>query len=207
MPSELFSDNALQNNTGVIEQNQQKLRILNIAGRLFSEKGYMATTIDDVAKAAQVSKPTIYYYFKGKRQLLFQYADYMITKVIELANPIIRSDLSPREKLKALMISHMEWMLQSKSRRGIVFLDVSIRSVLPRKLYNDYLEKEHLYFRYFMDVIDKIISHRRIKNSDPRITTFLIFGTMNSAGNWYNPRGKLTPTDIAHYIYDHIIEL
>jgi len=47
----------------------QKDDILDVAMRLFLEKGYSATSAADVCAAAGISKPTLYYYFTNKRHL------------------------------------------------------------------------------------------------------------------------------------------
>jgi TetR/AcrR family transcriptional regulator, mexJK operon transcriptional repressor len=50
---------------------QKRDALLAAAGRLFAERGYEATTADDIAAAADVSIGTFYSYFRNKRQLLF----------------------------------------------------------------------------------------------------------------------------------------
>ena len=51
---------------------RQRKKILNAAGRLFWQKGFKATTLDDIARAGRINKATIYYYFKNKAFLLFE---------------------------------------------------------------------------------------------------------------------------------------
>jgi len=49
---------------------EAKERIINASKRLFSQKGYDATRVDDIAKTADVNKALIYYYFKNKEDIL-----------------------------------------------------------------------------------------------------------------------------------------
>ena len=57
---------------------ETRLRIIEAAGRLFVERGYVATTIDAVAAEADVAVETVYARFKNKRNLLKEYLDVAI---------------------------------------------------------------------------------------------------------------------------------
>ena len=46
--------------------------ILRSAMELFLEKGYSATSTNDICVAARINKPTLYYYFESKRHLFFE---------------------------------------------------------------------------------------------------------------------------------------
>lgn len=61
-------------------QQQRRSQIVNAAVRLFSERGYYQTTIDDVAQAAEVSKGLVYRYFTNKDDLLFYCLRYVLDK-------------------------------------------------------------------------------------------------------------------------------
>src|SRR6478735_11133643 len=46
--------------------------VIHAAARAFNERGYHNTSLDDIASALRVTKPTIYYYVENKEQLLFE---------------------------------------------------------------------------------------------------------------------------------------
>ena len=58
-------------------------RILKAAVEIFAEKGYDAAGVDEIAKRANVTKPLIYYYFKGKQTILEESIKRFIKKVIQ----------------------------------------------------------------------------------------------------------------------------
>ena len=47
-------------------------RIVDAARRLLYEKGYERTTLDDIAKRLQVTKPFIYFYYKNNKEPVFE---------------------------------------------------------------------------------------------------------------------------------------
>src|SRR4029077_9835129 len=46
--------------------------VIRAAAREFNRKGYHNTSLDDIAAALEVTKPTVYYYVTSKEQLLFE---------------------------------------------------------------------------------------------------------------------------------------
>lgn len=61
-------------------------RILKTALSLFCKKGYHSTSIEDVAKQAQISKGLLYHYFKGKEEVLAALVDVRIDDVLVVMN-------------------------------------------------------------------------------------------------------------------------
>jgi len=59
------------------QQNQE--RTLEVARRLFAEKGYAETTMDDIARGSEVAVPTIYAAFGGKRGILSKLVDRLVS--------------------------------------------------------------------------------------------------------------------------------
>ena len=55
---------------GPRKANQRRATLIEAAGKLFTEKGYEATTMDEIAAAANFSKGTLYHYFSNKAELL-----------------------------------------------------------------------------------------------------------------------------------------
>jgi AcrR family transcriptional regulator len=75
--------------------------ILQTAERLFGEKGYRGVSIDDIAKAAGVSKGLVFYHFTSKKALVEHILKDAMTTVLTRWDAIARSDESARAKLGA----------------------------------------------------------------------------------------------------------
>lgn len=61
-------------------------QILNTALRLFCEKGYYSTSIEDIARQAEISKGLLYYYFKSKEEVLAALVEIRINDVLVVMN-------------------------------------------------------------------------------------------------------------------------
>jgi AcrR family transcriptional regulator len=62
------------------EREARRLAILNAAEKVFAEKDFERVSMDDVAAQAEFSKPTLYQYFSGKEELLFEVAEGLIAR-------------------------------------------------------------------------------------------------------------------------------
>ncbi|MDD5171188.1 MAG: TetR/AcrR family transcriptional regulator [Syntrophales bacterium] len=76
------------------EKNQRVQSILDAAGKVFSAKGYLKSTMDEIAMAAEITKPTIYLYFKTKDDLM-----------LSLMQPLIDDIRSGLELIEAKLLS------------------------------------------------------------------------------------------------------
>lgn len=56
------------------------LKILGIAGQLFMQRGYHAVSINDIVRAARITKPTLYYHFPDKEELFVQAAIHVLAE-------------------------------------------------------------------------------------------------------------------------------
>ena len=61
------------------EAEERKNEILDVAGKLFGEKGYDATSTNDILKEIGIAKGTLYYHFKSKEDIL----DAMIERITD----------------------------------------------------------------------------------------------------------------------------
>lgn len=74
--------------------------ILKIAERIFSQKGYSLTTMDEIAKEAQFSKATLYHYFKNKSEMFFEIIYKSFEEVLQRIIKIQKMNVNAEEKLK-----------------------------------------------------------------------------------------------------------
>ncbi|HWR61463.1 MAG TPA: TetR family transcriptional regulator [Clostridia bacterium] len=75
------------------ENNESKERILNASIKLFSEKGFDATRVNEIAEEAKVNKALIYYYFKSKEDILDYLVDSLFNSVTSAAMDFIHDSV------------------------------------------------------------------------------------------------------------------
>lgn len=87
--NQFLEENDLQKTSG----SEAKERIISAALELFSQKGYDATRVSDIAGAANVNKALIYYYFKSKQDILDFMVQSLLDKAMSIALDFIRNNI------------------------------------------------------------------------------------------------------------------
>src|SRR6201997_2607260 len=90
--------------------------ILRTAARLFQQRGYDATSMNDVAAALKLSKGGLYHHFQSKDEILFEIMNHAMDITEERVLSPVRSIADPEERLRALIRLHMEVVLSPRDR-------------------------------------------------------------------------------------------
>ena len=89
------------------QPHKKALSIAKVAARLFNEKGYIETSLDDIAFAARISKGAIYHYFDSKNDMLF----FILNNYMELILQGLEDDLlsidEPLERIRFIVSRHI----------------------------------------------------------------------------------------------------
>ncbi|WP_407269344.1 TetR/AcrR family transcriptional regulator [Radiobacillus sp. PE A8.2] len=80
--------------------NEKKRKIIETSIKLFAEKGFHVTSIQEIADQSNVSKGAFYLYFDSKEALVLAIFDYYFQQIMEKMQVIDARDLEPMEKLK-----------------------------------------------------------------------------------------------------------
>ena len=78
------------------------VKIMNAAEHLFLQRGYKAVSINDIIKAAEVTKPTLYYYFADKEELFVQMGLSVLADMGERLNRVLWASATTAYRLESL---------------------------------------------------------------------------------------------------------
>jgi TetR/AcrR family transcriptional regulator, fatty acid metabolism regulator protein len=101
-------------------KDDKRRRILDAAVRVFARKGYFASRVSDVAKAAGIADGTIYLYFKNKDDVLVSLFDEVMSEHIGAAREEIRAIKGAPARLRAIADRHLT-LLGSNRDLAVVF--------------------------------------------------------------------------------------
>lgn len=171
--------------------------VLRTAAQLFNEKGYAASTLDEVAERLGVSKPTVYYYVDSKDAILLE----CVRAGLEMLQRAIR-EVDARggraiDKLDAAMRAYVDIVTQDF---GMLVIRVGEESLPPEARQKVRRMKAGLDME-FRELIRQGIAEGSIVPCDPRLAAFTLAGALSWIGRWYRPDGGLDPKAIA----DHCI--
>lgn len=167
--------------------------VLRTAAQLFNEKGYAASTLDEVAERLGVSKPTVYYYVDSKDAILFECVR---TGLELLQNAIREADAAGGSAIDKLMAAMHQYVAIVTMDFGMCVIRVGEDPLPPasqQKLRRMKADLDH----EFRALIRQGIAEGSIAPCDPKVAAFTVAGALSWIGRWYRPDGGLNPSDIA----------
>jgi AcrR family transcriptional regulator len=181
---------------------ERRAEIISTAARLFDEAGYANTSMEDLAKAVGIAKPTLYHYFGSKDEILFDIHEEFIDLLIARHRQRDAAGLSPEQLLLEVMADILELMETHGGHVRVFFehyreLPVSAQETikLKRDAYEQYVEA---IFRTGRD-------SGLFRDLDPRLGALAMFGMCNWAYQWYHPGGKLRTRELAYTFWSFLV--
>src|SRR6266446_522086 len=160
--------------------------LLARAARVFADKGYHPTTMRDLSAASGMSLAGMYYYVRGKEDLLALIQERCFTQVLEGARQAVASATDPQERLQAFIRHHVSFFAQHMAEMKVLSHEASPRGVSAIK-------------RRYVDLLESILKEAAPEQSGPdrSAATYILFGMMNWIYNWYDPAGAIDPARLA----------
>ena len=182
----------------VVDSRQE---ILRTAARLFQQRGYDATSMNDVAAALKLSKGGLYHHFQSKDEILFEIMNHAMDITEERVLGPVRGIANPDERLRALIRLHIEVVLSPRDREITVMLHEN--HPLPPALRRRINGRKKEYIHFLENLIAEIQGSRRAApRVSPRAAAFALLGMINWIYQWYKPEGELQVQNIVPQFTD-----
>jgi AcrR family transcriptional regulator len=164
--------------------------ILRTAARLFQQRGYHATSMNDVASALKLSKGGLYHHFQSKDEILFNLMDHAMDVTQQRVINGVRDIADPEERLRLLIRRHIEVVLSVRDREITVMLHEN--HPLPPSLRRRINARKKDYVHFVENLIAEVQRARHSSGSvSPRAAAFALLGMINWIYQWYRPEGAL----------------
>ena len=181
----------------------RKEEILTEAARLFAERGYHETSIDDLVEATGLQRGGLYHYIESKQQLLLLTHEELIAPLLVRAEEIAAAEVPADEKLRELMrawvthvATHRDHMVVFNEERRVIESDpawVDVRAARER-------------FQSLLEIVLRTgMEEGRFAIEDIGIVQLSILGVVNYMPQWLDPLGRLTPEEIAERCGDVLL--
>jgi TetR/AcrR family acrAB operon transcriptional repressor len=134
-----------------------RLSILRVAGKVFSEKGFEAARLSEIAEEANVTRGAIYWHFVSKRGLFEELIKHKIKPFFELLNSVISLDLNPIEKLRTVLLKTAKNIESNDDFKTSQQLEFIITGIIGRdEVIKEYLNREATRIKNaFMQVVEE----------------------------------------------------
>jgi AcrR family transcriptional regulator len=178
--------------------DDQRELILSRAARLFAQRGYSATTMNEVAEACGMSKPALYHYYKDKYTLLVQSAEEHMARLEVLVKEVQALRLPPEERLRMLIERFVEEYANAQDSHRVLTEDVKFLEEEDRERV---LAAQRRVVAAFARTVGELRPELKRAALDKPLT-MLLFGMINWMFTWLKPEGPLSHEAMAPLVAD-----
>ena len=175
----------------------RKAQIIDVSTELFREKGYHATSLDDIADRIGFTKPAIYYYFKSKEDILFAIVDEIVDSGLERMEAVAATALSPTEKMHDLLVENTRVILENLDANSVFYNERGLLSAEREEAIRD---REREYTRVARQIYIDGVEAGEFTDVDPAVATATLLGASIWAHRWFDPNGSMTTNEVAEQI-------
>jgi AcrR family transcriptional regulator len=187
---------------GVRSSGQARRRdkeVVEAAVNVFYERGYTAASIQDIADSLGMLKGSLYYYIDTKEDLLFRVLEEVHDETDLLLDRIAgQSELTGLERLREYVEQVVLYNTTHVARMAVYYHDFDMLSA-PRK--QEILTRRHRHEEWVTGLIRAAQEAGDLSSdTDPRLLTNFLFGSMSWIYRWYRPkggRGRVSVAEIA----------
>lgn len=181
-----------------------KAQVLKAAIRLFGRDGFHATSVNDIVKAAGVTKGAFYHHFVSKDEVLRQIHDEFIDNELSRMRAVVARNLSASETLHLLI---EEFARCSENYREEIIIFFRERQHVSKKVFAEIARKRDEAEQIFIDTLERGISNGEFRQpKSTRISAFGIIGMGVWMYQWYRPGGPLGFRAVARIYADLVID-
>ena len=169
--------------------------VLTVASDLFATKCFEATSMRDIAAAADLMSGSLYYHFASKEEMYVAVQDASVSKIYDAVEAAIATVDDPWKRLEGAAIAHLGALLDRSGFR------VLVTPMFPPGLAPAVLQKLVAQRDRFERMIEPAIAALPLPaGTDRHIFQKHYLGAINWVGVWYDPDGPLEPAQIARQI-------
>lgn len=186
-----------------VASNKQK-EIALAAVKLFEQKGYHATSVQDIADEVGLQKGSLYHYIHSKEDLLLQIAHEAITQFNEQLERILaEKDLSAREKLVRAIRNHLTVSISNLQTTTVLLREAFSLGENQHRVIQELTDK---YLDLWTQILEEGKARGEFRIDHPKLAALAILGACNWVYRWYKTSGELGAEEVARVFSDIFLD-
>jgi len=180
--------------------NNRGQPLLDNAARLFADRGYVDTTIREIAAACDMLPGSVYYHHSSKQELLLAVYETGVAHIkrrVQTAATRHADDANPWDLVEAVVVAHLETILDQSDYARVI---VGISPAQVPEIYDELRALRDEYESTFAEVLDSL---EIPGEPDLKMLRLMLLGALNGAQTWYRP-GRKTPAEIGSIFVSYL---
>ena len=154
----------------------QREDIILSAAQIFREKGFHATSMQDIADSLHLRKGSLYHHISSKQEILLAILDLALDVLIDDLEPIASTPSPAEERLRAMMQRYIERVTESADLAAVLLLEH--RSLNP-ELRSRHIDKRDQFESLWRSVYRDGVTQGEFRNLDDAVVVFGLLGVQN----------------------------
>jgi AcrR family transcriptional regulator len=189
--------------SGVPDRAGVQRRLLDAAVGLFAEKGFDATSVQEIVERAAVTKGAMYHYFKSKDDLLYAIYHGLISQQLADLDRILAAGGPPGAAIRAIIID----LVETTTAR---LAEAAVFSREMHKLADEPMAALRAQRRRYHEALRDVVARGQADGAFASVAsaetvTLIVFGIVNQLPQWYRPDGPKSPRQLADEIADFVL--
>ena len=180
----------------------RKRALILAAGRVFGDKGFHNTTLDDIAAALAVTKPALYRYVQNKHEILYECHRMAVEMAEQAMADAAQGHAKTLDVLRAFVALYIGKMT---SELGTCVMLTEYYSMTAE--HNELIQqRRRVIDRQLRALIVRAMEEKAIAPCDPKLAVFFFMGAINSVNRWFSDQGPADSEAIAQAFAEHSIQ-
>jgi AcrR family transcriptional regulator len=177
-----------------VRQRASREEVLDAAAEAFLERGYAATSIDDVAERLRGTKGRVYHYFRTKGELFLGVHRRALDLAIEAVAPILDAEGTATERLHRMASAHARLMVEESSFMRLAAqhteMGLALEGRTPERDLLEVFALRQRYEGYFERVISEGVRSGEFRPVNANLMAKAGLGALNWISVWFRPDAR-----------------
>ena len=168
--------------------------ILEAAAQVFRRKGFHGASMQDIADAVHLQKPSLYHHVSSKQEILLALLDRALELLLEQISAISSQDIPADRKLQEMVRAYLQILAENTDLSAVLLFE---HRSLERKQHARHVPNRDKFEGLWRSVLEEGVAAGTFSCDDPALTTRAILGILNWTITWFHPAGALEIDEIA----------
>ena len=183
--------------------NDKFTNICKISSQLIHQKGFSDTTMRDISRATGMSLGGLYHYFENKEDLLFKILNNYMDLILSNLEKELSTIDTPHGQITFILRRHIDLYIEHYYESKCLLHEREYLRGRPLALIK---QKERKYYDICKKVIKRLCREAGCTFIHPNVLTFSFFALVNWIYQWYDPKGPISPPDLARQLAKFFIQ-
>jgi AcrR family transcriptional regulator len=166
--------------------------IYRVAAEIMCQKGYEATSMNDIAEAAGLTKAGIYHYIRGKEELLFEIMNFAMDTVDQGIIAPAQEVADAEERLRTIVERHTKSVLEGVGALTIVLEEMTGLTAAHRRIITG---RKRAYFEFIRQTLEQLAKEGKLRAVNPTTASFSLLGSIVWISRWFRRDGRISPAE------------